>query len=71
MNIDHLPTPLYIAHRGLSARFPENTLAAFNAAVAAGAVMIELDVTLSRDRRLVILHDRSLPMIASSTGSSG
>lgn len=48
---------LNIAHRGASGRFPENTLAAFDAAIAAGALMCELDVRLSRDGALVVIHD--------------
>ncbi len=51
---------LNIAHRGASANFPENTLAAFRAAVEAGAQMIELDVQASRDGALVVLHDETV-----------
>ncbi|BBO83567.1 glycerophosphodiester phosphodiesterase [Desulfosarcina ovata subsp. sediminis] len=69
MNIDHLPTPLYIAHRGLRARFPENTLPAFMGAGDAGAQMIELDVTLSRDRRLVVIHDDTVDRTTNGRGA--
>jgi glycerophosphoryl diester phosphodiesterase len=69
MNIDNLPSPLYIAHRGLSARFPENTLAAFNGAVDAGAHMIELDVGLSRDRRLIVIHDDTVDRTTNGSGT--
>ena len=41
--------PLVIAHRGASAAAPENTIAAFERAIADGADAIELDVHLSRD----------------------
>lgn len=68
MNIDNLPTPLYIAHRGLSARYPENTLAAFNAAIDAGAQMIELDISLSKDRKLVVIHDDTVERTTDGTG---
>jgi glycerophosphoryl diester phosphodiesterase len=48
-----------VAHRGLyGAGVPENSLAAFKAAAAAGYA-IELDVRLSSDRRLVVIHDRN------------
>ena len=40
-------TPWIIAHGGYRAKYPENTLSAFSAALDAGASMIELDVTLS------------------------
>lgn len=49
--------PLVIAHRGANAYMPENTLAAFELATEQGADGIELDVQLSRDGRLVIIHD--------------
>jgi glycerophosphoryl diester phosphodiesterase len=49
-----------IAHRGDSAACPENTLAAFASAVAAGADEIECDVRVTRDGVPVIHHDASL-----------
>ena len=49
--------PYLIAHRGYRTRYPENTLAAFDAAIDAGFPMIELDVTLSKDRKVVVIHD--------------
>jgi len=52
--------PLIIAHRGASARGPENTLPAFRLAVQAGAPMIEFDVHQTRDGELVVVHDTSL-----------
>jgi glycerophosphoryl diester phosphodiesterase len=48
------------AHRGASIAAPENTMAAFRAAMDAGADYAELDVQLTRDRRLVVLHDADL-----------
>ncbi|HEV2834871.1 MAG TPA: glycerophosphodiester phosphodiesterase [Pyrinomonadaceae bacterium] len=52
--------PLIIGHRGASAVAPENTIAAFEAAIAAGADGIEFDVRLSRDGVPVIIHDDNL-----------
>lgn len=52
--------PLIIGHRGASAVAPENTIAAFEAAIAAGADGIEFDVRLSRDGVPVIIHDDTL-----------
>jgi len=60
--------PLIIAHRGFSSRFPENTLAAFKAALDANADMIELDVCLTRDRHVVVIHDDTLER---TTGEKG
>ena len=58
-----------IAHRGYSAKYPENTLAGFEAAIQAGAVMIELDVMLSRDRKVVVIHDAILERTTNGKGS--
>ena len=60
---------LKIAHRGYSARYPENTLLAFEKAVAAGADMIELDVHLSQDGRLVVIHDEKIDRTSNGTGA--
>ncbi|MCM3712582.1 glycerophosphodiester phosphodiesterase family protein [Halalkalibacter oceani] len=56
------------AHRGLSAQYPENTLAAFQAAADAGADGIELDVQLSKDLQAVVIHDHSLERTTTGTG---
>ncbi|HXD90728.1 MAG TPA: glycerophosphodiester phosphodiesterase family protein [Candidatus Binataceae bacterium] len=53
-------TVLNIAHRGASADFPENTLAAFAAAIRAGADMCELDVQKTSDSALVVIHDETV-----------
>lgn len=49
--------PLVVAHRGASSEAPENSREAFVAAVAAGADLVELDVT----RGLVVAHDAGAP----------
>jgi glycerophosphoryl diester phosphodiesterase len=56
--------PIIIAHRGYAARYPENTLPALQAAVAAGARWLEFDVQLSADRVPVLLHDTTLARTA-------
>ena len=71
MGIFSLPRPAIIAHRGYRKRYPENTLLAFEAAFDAGAHMIELDVTLSRDRRVVVIHDDTLNRTTSGKGKVG
>ena len=60
--------PMIAAHRGFSAQYPENTFAAFEAAVLAGAQMIELDVTLSRDEEVVVIHDSTLDRTTNGSG---
>ena len=52
--------PLIIGHRGAPLVALENTMASFEAAIAAGAHGIEFDVQLSRDRTPVIIHDDTL-----------
>lgn len=49
--------PLVIAHRGASAQAPENTIAAFDRAVSLGAEFLELDLQMTADGVLVVLHD--------------
>lgn len=52
--------PLIIAHRGASAHAPENTLAAFQMAIDAGAEGVEFDVQLAKDGVPVVIHDDGL-----------
>jgi glycerophosphoryl diester phosphodiesterase len=57
-----------IAHRGDSAHFPENTLEAFEGAVDAGADALELDVRLSRDDEVMVIHDGTVDRTTDGTG---
>jgi glycerophosphoryl diester phosphodiesterase len=57
------------AHRGFSGQAPENTLTAFRAAIAAGADMIELDVHLTRDNEVVVIHDDTLERTTNGKGN--
>lgn len=59
------------AHRGASAIAPENTIAAFRAAAEAGAKWVELDVALSADGTLIVIHDDSVDRTSSGKGSLG
>jgi glycerophosphoryl diester phosphodiesterase len=58
--------PRVVAHRGASGLAPENTLAAFRQAWALGCEAIELDVHLSADGHVVVIHDQSLARTAGS-----
>jgi glycerophosphoryl diester phosphodiesterase len=60
--------PLVIAHRGDSAHRPENTLASFASALEVGASLVELDVQLTRDGHVVVLHD---PAVDRTTNGRG
>jgi glycerophosphoryl diester phosphodiesterase len=65
-------TPYIIAHRGISAKAPENTLASFNlAATVPGIDMVELDVRLTRDEEVIVLHDRTLQRTTTGNGIAG
>ena len=60
--------PLVFAHRGGSKIGPENTIAAFDRGLLAGADGLELDVHLSRDRIVVVHHDATLDRATQATG---
>ncbi len=62
--------PLLVAHRGSSGTAPENTMAAFRKAIAAGADMIELDVRMTRDYHLVVLHDSTVRRTTNGSGAA-
>ncbi|WP_460468399.1 glycerophosphodiester phosphodiesterase [Calidifontibacter terrae] len=63
-----MTTPLVIAHRGSSERYPEHTLAAYEQAIVDGADGVECDVRLSADGELVCIHDRSLERTSNGKG---
>jgi glycerophosphoryl diester phosphodiesterase len=60
--------PFIWAHRGASKIAPENTMAAFSAAVELGADGLELDIHLSRDGIPVVIHDESLERTTNGRG---
>jgi glycerophosphoryl diester phosphodiesterase len=57
-----------IAHRGFSSIYPENTMLSFEKALETGCDGIELDVHLSRDGQLVIIHDETVNRTTNGTG---
>ena len=59
---------LVVAHRGASTRAPENTMEAFRLGVEAGADAIELDVHLTADGQLAVIHDETLDRTTDRTG---
>lgn len=56
------------AHRGLSGEYPENTMAAFRAAWLAGAKGIELDVQLTKDGQVAVIHDEKIERTTDGIG---
>ena len=61
--------PANVAHRGASFRYPENTVAAYRAAVEEGAGGIELDVHLTRDGHPVVMHDPTVDRTTNGRGT--
>jgi glycerophosphoryl diester phosphodiesterase len=66
--IDQLQRPIIIGHRGASKYAPENTLSAFETAFQQGAPAIELDVMLSADKKLVVIHDTTVQRTTDGNG---
>lgn len=60
---------LVVAHRGASTAAPENTMDAFRLGVEAGADAIELDVHLTRDGQLAVIHDETLDRTTDRSGA--
>ncbi len=60
--------PLVIAHRGASGEAPENTIAAFELAIAQQADGIEVDIHLSKDNHPVVIHDFTLERTTDGRG---
>lgn len=65
---DSFPRPILLAHRGDSFHAPENTLPAFSSALQKGADGVELDVKLTADGHLVILHDSKVERTTNGAG---
>jgi len=60
-------TKIY-AHRGSKGNYPENSMLAFKKAIDAGACGIELDVHLTKDGEVVVIHDATLDRTTTGTG---
>jgi len=63
-----MPSPKIIAHRGASSLAPENTLASVRKAIELGVDMVEIDVHLSKDGELMVIHDDSLDRTTDGEG---
>jgi glycerophosphoryl diester phosphodiesterase len=63
------PRPYVMAHRGNSAKCPENTLAAFRQAIADGTDAIETDLHLSADGEFMCIHDAALERTTNGSGA--
>jgi len=67
--IIEMPEKGLCAHRGAMDTHPENTISAFKEAIRLGAHMIEFDVRITKDKKLVIMHDRTVDRTSDGTGS--
>ena len=65
---ERLGRPLIMGHRGAMGHAPENTMASFRKAVELGVEAIELDVHLSSDGKLVVIHDETLDRTTDGQG---
>ena len=63
-----MPYPRICAHRGFKTIAPENSLAAFGAAIALGAEEIEMDIRFTKDGVPVVAHDSALERVSNGTG---
>src|SRR5713101_6703580 len=61
--------PLFFAHRGGSLLAPENTLVAFEGGVSYGADALELDIQMTLDGELVVIHDPTVDRTTAGIGS--
>jgi len=66
MTPQHTARPAIVGHRGASAHAPENTLAAFRRAIEDGAELLECDVHLSADGRVIVMHDETIDRTAAA-----
>lgn len=63
-----MPSRGICAHRGASTSHPENTVASLKEAIRLGVHMIEIDVALTKDKQLVLLHDSTLDRTTNGSG---
>ena len=64
-----LPRPISIAHRGCAGEAPENTIPAFERALAQGADVLESDIHLTHDGVPVLIHDAIVDRVTDASGS--
>jgi glycerophosphoryl diester phosphodiesterase len=61
--------PLNIAHQGGEEEFPSNTIYAFRKALRAGADMLELDIGVTRDNKVIVMHDTTVNRVTNGRGT--
>ena len=68
MSAERPARPMVVAHRGASVEQPENTIAAFEVAIDAGADAVEFDVRMTVDWHAVVMHDADVSRTTDGTG---
>ena len=63
-----MTTPLLLAHRGYSGKYPENTMLAFSKALEFGADGIECDLQRTKDGHFIVMHDETLDRTTTGRG---
>lgn len=61
--------PKVVAHRGFSGKYPENSTLAFEKSIKAKADMIELDIRITKDKEIIVIHDLDLKRTSDGEGS--
>lgn len=69
MELTYAGKMMVAGHRGDQSSYPENTMEAFRAAIAAGVDMIETDVRLTKEGALVLIHDKTVDRTTDGTGA--
>lgn len=62
---DHIPV---LGHRGIKAKYPENTLVSFEAAIDLGVDLIEFDINITKDGETVVIHDNTIDRTSDHQG---
>lgn len=70
VRVADLPTPFFIAHRGMANLFPENSWEAYRGTVDLGVNVVETDCWITRDRGLVCLHDATVDRTTTGSGAT-
>lgn len=65
----HVRRPFIIGHRGIPSQAPENSMGGFKRAVELGADIIEYDIFITKDNRIVVMHDSTIDRTTNGTGS--
>ena len=66
--MDDIYNIVVAGHRGYKSNYPENTLVSFEKALELGVDMLEFDLNLTRDKKLVVIHDQTVDRTTNGVG---